>query len=94
MVIKYNTPSAKIEEFTDQISAKIKQHPETRKDFYMVYMSDFNMYGVEVLIYTFFEVSDWNKEMKAKHQLIKSILDIKDELEIEFAIPIVADIDK
>ena len=94
LIIKYNTPSDKIELFTNKISEAIGKHPETRKDFYMVYMSDFTMYGTEVLIYTFFEVSDWNKEMKAKHDLIKTILDIKDELQIEFAVPIVANIDK
>jgi len=94
LVVKYNTPSAKIEEFTNRISNSIEKQEETRKDFFMVYMSDFNMYGVEVLIYTFFEVSDWNKEMKAKHDLIKSILDIKDELGIEFAVPIIAEVDK
>ena len=94
LVIKYETPSDKIAEFTNRISDSISQQPETRKDFFMVYMSDFNMYGVEVLVYTFFEVSDWDKEMKAKHNLIKSILDIKDELKIEFAVPLVATIDK
>lgn len=94
LVLKYDTPSDNIVEFTNRISDCISQHPETRKDFFMVYMSDFNMYGIEVLVYTFFEVSDWNKEMKAKHELIKSILDIKDELKIEFAIPLVASIDK
>ncbi len=94
LVIKYETPSSLIEEFTNRISESIAKQPETRKDFFMVYMSDFNMYGVEVLIYTFFEVSDWDKEMKAKHDLIKTILNIKDELKIEFAVPIVANIDK
>jgi len=94
LTIKYNTPSDKIALFTNKISEAIGNHPETRKDFYMVYMSDFSMYGTEVLIYTFFEVSDWNKEMKAKHDLIKTILDIKDELQIEFAVPIVANLDK
>ena len=94
LVLKYETPSSVIEEFTKRISESIANQPETRKDFYMVYMSDFNMYGVEVLIYTFFEVSDWNKEMKAKHDLIKTILNIKDDLHIEFAVPLVANIDK
>ncbi len=94
LTITFNTPSSKIDNFTNRISEAIGKHPETRKDFYMVYMNDFNKYGIEVLIYTFFEVSDWNKEMKAKHELIKTILDIKEELGIEFSIPIVAEMDK
>jgi MscS family membrane protein len=90
VVVKYNTPSSLIDEFTKRISALIAEHPNTRKDFFMVYIDDFGVYGIKVLIYTFFEVSDWNKEMKAKHELIKSILDLRDELGIEFSIPSVA----
>jgi len=94
MVVKYETPSSKIEEFTNRISQLIETQKETRKDFFMVHMSDFSSYGVEILIYTFFEVTDWKQEMKAKHNLIKSILDVKDELGIEFSIPIIAKSDK
>jgi len=93
MVIKYETPSAKIEEFTNRINQLIENQKETRKDFFMVYMSDFSSFGVEVLIYTFFQVSDWKQEMKAKHELIKSILDVKDELGIEFSVPLIAKTD-
>ncbi len=94
MVVKYETPSAKIEEFTNRINQLIETQKETRKDFFMVYINDFSSYGVEILVYTFFEVSDWNQEMKAKHDLIKSILDVKDELGIAFSVPIIAKSDK
>ncbi|MCK5856969.1 MAG: mechanosensitive ion channel family protein [Bacteroidales bacterium] len=90
IVVKYNTPSNLIDEFTQQISELIEKHPDTRKDFYMVYINDFGSYGVKVLIYAFFVVDDWKNEMKARHELIKSILDLRDELGIEFSVPTIA----
>lgn len=87
VVVKYDTPSDKIQEFTLRINKIIEEHSSTRKDLYMVYMHDFTKLGVEVQIYTFFEVPNWNMELKARHDLIKSILDLKDELKVEFSIP-------
>jgi len=92
--VKYDTSSDVIDEFTQRISKAINEHSDTRKDFFMVYMDDFGSYGIKILIYTFFEVSDWDKEMKAKHELIKTILNIRDELGIEFAIPLIVNTEK
>jgi len=93
IVVKYDTPSDLIDLFTKKITELIEEHPKTRKDFYMVHINDFSSYGVKVLIYTFFEVSDWKMEMQARHELIKSILDVRDELGIEFSIPLIAKTD-
>ena len=86
-VIKFDTPTEKIDAFIGKIKQEIKQREDTRKDFYMVYINDFSTYGLEILVYVFFKVPDWNKEMQGKHELIKKVLDSARELEIEFAIP-------
>ena len=86
-VIKYETPTDSIENFINKIKEEISKREDTRKDFYMVYMNDFSTYGMEMLVYVFFKVPDWEMEMKGKHELIKKILDFASELDIEFAIP-------
>ena len=86
-VIKFETPTEKIEKFIAKIKEEISKREDTRKDFYMVYMNDFSTYGMEMLVYVFFKVPDWEAEMKGKHELITKILDFASELEIEFAIP-------
>ena len=86
-VIKFDTPTEKIEEFTTKIKEEILKRDDTRKDFYMVYINDFETYGLGILVYVFFKVPDWESEMKGKHELITKILDFADQLKIEFAIP-------
>ena len=86
-ILKFDTETQKIEELVQKIREEIKTREDTRKDFYMVYMNDFSTYGIEVLVYVFFKVPDWENEMKGKHELITKILDFAKELEIEFAIP-------
>ena len=86
-VIKFDTPTQKIEDLVNNIKEAIVAREDVRKDFYMVYINDFSTYGIEILVYIFFQVPDWEMEMKGKHELITKILDFAKELEIEFAIP-------
>ncbi len=84
ILIKYDTPPEKIETFIEKIREEIKNTEIIRQDFNMVYINNFDKYGLEILIYVFFIVPNWDEEMKAKHQLISKILKFKEELEIEF----------
>ena len=86
-VIKFDTPTERIEDFTNKIKDEIANRKDTRKDFYMVYINDFSTYGIEILVYVFFKVPDWESEMHGKHELITKILDFAKELDITFAIP-------
>jgi len=86
-VIKYDTPTDLIESFINKIKEEIAHREDTRKDFYMVHINDFSTYGLEMLVYVFFAVPEWEQEMNGKHELIAKILDFAKELNIEFAIP-------
>jgi MscS family membrane protein len=84
ILIKYDTPTDVIELFIDKIREEIKNTDIIRQDFNMVYINNFDKYGLEILVYIFFIVPDWNEEMRAKHDLIAKILKFKEELGIEF----------
>ena len=86
-VIKYDTHTDIIDTFISSIEDEISNRADTRKDFHMVYINDFSTYGIEILVYVFFKVPEWEMEMKGKHELITKILNLAHELEIEFAIP-------
>ncbi len=90
IVLKYGTPPDKINEFIDRIKQLIDEHPDTRKDYYMVYINEFGTYGIEVLIYLFFKVPTWNLELKARHEIISSVLKVQEEMGIELSIPLVS----
>lgn len=94
ILVKYDTPPEKIDTFIEKIRKEIKNTDNIRQDFNMVYINNFNRHGLEILIYIFFIVPDWNQEMKAKHKLISKILKFKDELGIEFVRVPLLDADK
>ncbi len=87
IVLKYHTPEEKIQEFIDRIKQEIENHPNTRKYEYIVSLNDFVLYGVEIFINVFFQVSSWEEDMDARHILMLKIIKAARELDIEFAIP-------
>jgi MscS family membrane protein len=93
LILKYDTPLDKVEEFIERIKKIIEEHPDTRKDYYMVYMNELGSYGLEVLLYLFFKVPTWNLELKARHEIIAKVLETQRELGIELAIPLVSKAD-
>ena len=89
ILLDYATPHDKIEAFIAKIKEEIHTTDNIRKDFYMVYVSNLDKQGIEIMIYVFFKVNDWDQEMAEKHRLLMKVLDIKSQLGIDFAkIPI------
>ena len=85
ILLDYNTPQDKIEEFIAKIKEEVESTKNIRKDFYMVYISNLDKLGIEIMIYVFFKVNDWDQEMAEKHKLLLKVLVIKNQLDINFA---------
>ena len=84
ITIEHNTDTELIDEFITQIRTVIKESKNTRKEFYFVYTNNITKYGIEILLYVFFKVPDWQSELEEKHKLIMEILKIQKEIGISF----------
>jgi MscS family membrane protein len=84
ITIEHSTDTELIDEFITQIRTVIKESKNTRKEFYFVYTNNITKYGIEILLYVFFKVPDWQSELEEKHKLIMEILKIQKEIGISF----------
>lgn len=87
IAITYDTNPDTIELFVQGIRELVKAHPTTRKDYYEVHLNGMGDSSLNILLYVFFEASNWTDELKAKHQLIHSILDLAHHMGVRFAFP-------
>jgi MscS family membrane protein len=85
--IAYETPADKIEAFCEGVRELVRQHPYMRKDYYHVYLNSFADSALEILIYVFWEVPEWNTELRERHRFLLDCLRLAKELGIEFAYP-------
>ncbi len=87
LALTYDTPTHVIEAFVEGLKKIVQQHPETRKDYYEVHMNDMADFSLNVIFYIFFEVPTWSDELRARHEVILKIIDLANELGVNFAFP-------
>ena len=85
--VTYDTPPELIEAFIQGLRQIILEHPDTRKDYFQVYLNDFAGSSLNILFYSFFTVNDWGLELRARHELMISILKLASKLGVRFAFP-------
>ncbi len=85
--LQYDTPPDKLVAFTEGIRELIRTHPYTRKDYYQVWCNEFSASSLDVLLYIFFDVPDWNTELRERERLFLDILRLADQLGVHFAFP-------
>jgi MscS family membrane protein len=85
--ILYNTPADKVEAFCNGLRELIRNHPDTRKDYFHVYFNDFSESSLNIMVYFFLKVPDWGVELSDRHDLFISFLKLAEAQGISFAFP-------
>ena len=87
LCLQYDTTPDKLVAFTEGVRELIRVHPYTRKDYYEVYCNEFGESSFNILLYVFFEVPDWNTELRERERLFVDIVRLADTIGAEFAFP-------
>ncbi len=85
--ITYDTPPDLIEVFVEGLRRIVQNHPNTRKDFYIVEFNEMGDFSLKIMFYIFFSVPTWGQELKARHQVLIEIVRLAKKLGVRFAFP-------
>ena len=85
--LRYDTDPERIHAFVEGIRAVIRANEAMRQDVYEIHLNRFSESSVEVMVYCFFRVPDWNRELTERHHFVLEVLRLARELGIEFAVP-------
>lgn len=85
--VQYDTPPDKLVAFAEGIRELVRAHPYTRKDFFAVHLNEFGASSLNIMLYVFFEVSDWSTELRERERLALDIVRLADRLGVSFAFP-------
>jgi MscS family membrane protein len=85
--LEYGTKPDDLVAFTEGVRELIRNHPYTRKDYYQVWCNEFGASSLDVMLYMFFEVPDWNTELRERERLFLDIVRLADALGVSFAFP-------
>lgn len=85
--ITYDTPARLIEVFVEGIEEIVKRHPNTRKDYYNIFLNDYAASSLDIMLYIFFEVPNYNSEMRCRQEIMLEINKLAEHLRVRFAFP-------
>ena len=85
--VQYDTTPEQLEAFCEAIREIIRRHPYTRKDYFQVYVNDLAASSIDILLYMFFECTDWPTELRERHRLLTDIMRVAQRLGVQFAFP-------
>jgi MscS family membrane protein len=87
LCLQYDTTPDQLISFTEGVRELIRLHPYTRKDYYQVWCNEFGESSLDVMLYMFFEVPDWNTELRERERLFLDIVRLANRLQVQFAFP-------
>lgn len=85
--LRYDTPIETAKEYVSKIRELVLKQEGTRKDYFEIHINDISESSIQILVYIFFEVSDWTGELQERQKFIVSIVELAKSLGIEFAYP-------
>ncbi|MBO3700459.1 mechanosensitive ion channel family protein [Roseivirga sp. E12] len=85
--VTYDSPARLIEVFVKGIEKIVQNHPETRKDYYNIFLNDYAASSLDVMLYIFFEVPDWTAELRCRQEIMLEVNKLAEHLGVRFAFP-------
>jgi MscS family membrane protein len=85
--LTYDTPPSRMKAFLEGVRAIILRLEGMRRDYFVVEFDKYGDSGLNVMVYCFMDVSDWNRELEVRTALNIEILNLAAELGVSFAFP-------
>ncbi len=87
VAVQYDTTPEQIDAFCEGIRELIRRQPYTRKDYYQVYLNEFNNSSLDILVNLYLDCNDWSVELRERHRLFVDIVRLAKRLGVQFAFP-------
>ena len=85
--VTYDSPARLIEVFVKGIERIVLAHPETRKDYYNIFLNDYAASSLDIMLYIFFKVPTWNDELRCRQEIMLEVNKLAEHLGVRFAFP-------
>lgn len=85
--VQYDTPPALLDAFIEGLRKIVEEHPETRKDYYNIFLNEMSASSLDVMFYIFFEVPTWPDELRARHEVLMEVVKLAEHMGVKFAFP-------
>jgi len=85
--VTYDTPARVLEVFIEGLRRIVDEHPDTRKDYYNIYLNDYEASSLRIMLYIFFNVPTWPEELRCRQEIMLEVNKLAEHMGVRFAFP-------
>ena len=85
--VRYDTPPERIEAFCHGMRKIVRANENMRQDYFEIYLNDWGASSLNILVYVFFEVPDWDAELRERQNFMLEVIRLARALGVGFAFP-------
>ncbi len=85
--VRYDTPPERLEAFCHGMREIVLANEFMRHDYFEIYLNDWGASSLNVLVYVFFDVPDWDAELRERQNFMLEVIRLAGALDIGFAFP-------
>lgn len=85
--VTYDTTPDQVQAYCEGVRAILQASPAVYKDTFEVHLYSFGASALEILVYTFLDVSSWTDELVYRHNILLECMRLAQALNISFAFP-------
>lgn len=85
--LTYDTTPEQMEAFVEGIKAIIRASEHINQENYEVHFNGYGAHSLDVMVYLFFEVTDWSRQLQLQHNFLLEVMRLADEVGVAFAFP-------
>lgn len=85
--VRYDTPVERLDTFVKRVEQSLRDNPKVWDGVLEVHFTGFGASALEIMLYFFLDVPDWHTELAERAKAYMRIMQIAEELGVEFAFP-------
>jgi len=85
--VTYDSPPEKVEALVEGIKEIIRTNPNTFKDYYQVWFTEFADSSLQIMLYFYIESREWEDFLRERQRIFLDIMKLVQSLGLEFAFP-------
>jgi MscS family membrane protein len=85
ITVRYDTSTERLSQFMERARAMLADRPTVQEDSIVVFLTDFNVSSLDVLVRCFVKIADWKEFTAEKERIMVELFRLAQDVDVHFA---------
>jgi MscS family membrane protein len=85
ITVRYDTSTERLSQFMERARAMLADRPTVQEDSIIVFLTDFNISSLDILVRCFVKIADWKEFTAEKERIMVELFRLAQDVDVQFA---------